>query len=394
MKDYQRNIPKLYALRVLSGVVFANALIVPFFIERGLSQAEIMLLQSIFSVSVVLLEIPTGYVADHKSRKLSLQLATLAVTAGFFAYSLSEEFWQFAVCEVLLATGFALLSGAHEALFYDSLAAVKQQHLFRAKFARLYSLDFAMTAVAAPIGSVVAAHVGIAPVIMLDAVLALVGFMAASRLIEPPLQQSDEVGRHPVRNMLQVLQFVLRGNRELGQLILLGAVLSAATYFGFWLMPVYLTEAGVPLSLFGFVVAARSLFKAVLSHIQPRVTRHLSDARQLQLYAALSVVSYWLLSSAVHPIAAMALLGFDVVQALQGPVISDLVHDRTPSHIRAQVLSVMSLARRAAYALLGPLVGVMVDWSLQRALFLIGVLFAIAFVAQLRWFRRGGVQNT
>lgn len=381
---YLRNIKYLYVMAALKGSTFAAALLVPFLNEKGLDQAEIMILQSFFSLAVILLEVPTGYVADRFSRVLSIRLGTLAVGLGFLSYSFLESFAVLFIVEFILAVGFALLSGADEALFYDSLKAAGEEKTFKRRIARVHSIGFGAVAVVAPIGGYIAGQISIPFVVLLDAMLILMSFVLTFRLKEPPRVQEDLTGKHPLRDMKQVIRLTLRGHSELTRLLLLGAALSASTYFGFWLAPVYFESVGISVVWFGAILSFRSAYKAIIAHFQSPISSRFSDEGQLLFYALLSVSIYIGLALLSQPVAIVLLLGFDTVQALQGPVISYQIHSITESSVRAQVMSVLSLLQRATYGLLGPIIGFSVDRSVSGGLLLAALIFSVAFFVLFR----------
>ena len=383
-KNYLKNVKLINLVSVGAGLTFSSALLVPFFTKHGLNQANIMVLQTIFSASAALFEVPTGYVADKMGRSMSLRYGSLAVAIGFIGYSQSNAFWQFACFEVLLGLGVSLLSGADEALLYDSLKASDQEADYKHLTARMQSIEFAAVAICAPLGSLIASKFGIEPVMLLDGLLGLVGFVAALKLSEPPLEKVDEQGRHPIRDMTSVFKYCVHGHDVLPTLMLFSAALGASTYFGFWLAPVYYKAAGIPLAVFGLFVAVRSGLKAVLSHNQKRVNARLSDKNQLYIYASFAVFAYTFLSVFVHPLAAIVFLLFDVVQALQGPVMMAKVQDLVESNVRAQVLSVMSLMRRGFYSLVGPFIGLVIDKSVRIGYLFCALFFGLIFVLLLR----------
>jgi hypothetical protein len=55
----KNNIWKLYLYKILSGMLFSVPIMVLFWQQNGLSLTDIMILQSIFAIFVVILEIPT-----------------------------------------------------------------------------------------------------------------------------------------------------------------------------------------------------------------------------------------------------------------------------------------------------------------------------------------------
>ncbi len=91
------------------------------FSDTGLSVWQISSLFALWSVTGVLLEIPSGAWADTVSRRLLLWLGPLLTAAGFALWVLLPSYGAFALGFVLWGAGGALGSGALEALVYDEL---------------------------------------------------------------------------------------------------------------------------------------------------------------------------------------------------------------------------------------------------------------------------------
>ena len=77
-KKLQSNIWKFYLFDIFGAMLFAVPIIVLFWQENGLSLTQIMILQSLFSIAMVILEIPTGYLADIYGRKNILLLSAIS----------------------------------------------------------------------------------------------------------------------------------------------------------------------------------------------------------------------------------------------------------------------------------------------------------------------------
>ena len=75
-RSYSGNIPKLYLIKIAKWFMLTMPIIVLFYQENGLSMQDVLTLKGIYSVAVVLLEIPSGYLADVWGRKKSLILFT------------------------------------------------------------------------------------------------------------------------------------------------------------------------------------------------------------------------------------------------------------------------------------------------------------------------------
>ena len=91
----ERNIRRYTAYRFFWGLLIIGPIIAPFLLSKGLSYTQIMALQSIFSIAIVVFEMPTGAVADMISRKHSLCLSGLCIGVSLLLFILFSSFHIF-----------------------------------------------------------------------------------------------------------------------------------------------------------------------------------------------------------------------------------------------------------------------------------------------------------
>jgi MFS family permease len=119
---YDRNIRRLYAVKMLSGLHFFGPVIVPFFTDwGGLTLSEVFNLNAWFMLCICLLEVPTGTVADYLGRKASLAIGCFLGGIACAIYASAPHLAVFVLGEFVFAASFALQSGADDALAYESL---------------------------------------------------------------------------------------------------------------------------------------------------------------------------------------------------------------------------------------------------------------------------------
>ena len=66
---------KIYA--IFNNLILLGPILTVFYLAKGLSFTQIMLLTSVASITTILFEVPTGVVADRYSRKLSIMIGCL-----------------------------------------------------------------------------------------------------------------------------------------------------------------------------------------------------------------------------------------------------------------------------------------------------------------------------
>ncbi|WP_238422610.1 MFS transporter [Gordonia sp. 'Campus'] len=114
----------LIPLYPLYAVLFAD----PSIPGAGLGAAEISTLFVIWSVASVIVEVPTGVLADRVSRRALLVAGPWVTASGFALWTFVPSFATFALGFVLWAIGGAMRSGTTQALVYDELVHLGRAH--------------------------------------------------------------------------------------------------------------------------------------------------------------------------------------------------------------------------------------------------------------------------
>lgn len=130
------NVKLYYIYSFLKNLVPVYPVYLILFQSRGLTFSEISLLLAVWSVPAVLLEMPTGILADRWSRKNMIVIGTFLHAACYIFWYFSEGFLLFALGFVLWGVGGAFCSGSVEALLYDSLKHMGREDGFDRVYGR------------------------------------------------------------------------------------------------------------------------------------------------------------------------------------------------------------------------------------------------------------------
>jgi MFS family permease len=116
----------LRALRWLPlGLVLPFLTITP--VARGLSLGQVGAAFAVHSGVAILLEVPSGVLADSLGRKRVLLAGAILMAASLAAFAFAQSLAAFMASLAALAAGRALISGALEAWYVDSLRALDPQ---------------------------------------------------------------------------------------------------------------------------------------------------------------------------------------------------------------------------------------------------------------------------
>ena len=382
MRHYNHNATWLLWFAPFRAMSISAAYLTPFFTEHGLGTAEIFLLQSIFSAAYLLWEIPSGMIADRLGRAFSIKISAPIATAALIAYGLSGQFWQFVICELLLALSNGLISGIDTALLVDSLKADGREKDFVRVQQRIDGLGYASTAAAVPVAIALVHFLGVSSTIVADGVTTGMGAYFALKLVEAPRSNG---GQNKLRRSAWHVLRELIGKPHVRWLVALKTILNTATYIGFWISALYYQALGIPVVLFGAILAVRNLLKAWLAH---RFHKDGNVARKETFYSAVIGAVYVAMATRQLWLA-WTILGHDVVQALGSSPLTHRLNAHIDEDHRATLNSVANLVQRLSYTIAGPLVGLAIDTtSLSAGMVLFGaVCSAIALLAVTRLHR-------
>ncbi|WP_226647311.1 MFS transporter [Mesobacillus subterraneus] len=96
----------------------------------GLDPLQLVLVGSVLEAVVFLFEIPTGFVADLKSRRLSVIIGFFLIGAGFLIEGSFPYFLAVLVSQVLWGIGYTFTSGAHQAWIADEIGEDRASEAF------------------------------------------------------------------------------------------------------------------------------------------------------------------------------------------------------------------------------------------------------------------------
>lgn len=427
-----KNIRWFIVFRVCFNARFYYPVLTILFLDMGLSLEQFFLLNAVWAVSIVGLEVPSGAFADTFGRQRLVWLASICmiVEMALLAFvplsNVTLIFWAVLLNRVISGVAEAFASGADEALAFDSL---KEQGLDD-KWPRVLDVLMRIQAGGFLVGMLVGGAVYDAA--FLNAVLAAVGldwslapettmrfplyltlglavvcFFAAGKLKEPALvSETDEP-----KSARAAFSLTWRTGRWiLGTPLVLGLILLAMSYDS--LVRVMLTInseyyrlIGLPESAFGVLGAGMGLLGLALPSVAKKMVEHRSLQWNFSVLGLGILIGLIGVAFAIPFWGAVPMLAVGAMMFFLNFFMSHYLNAATDSKHRATVLSFRSLACNVAYGLAGLLYMVATAGARQAEtdpteaapeaqdevfrLLLVGspVLFAVLIIALLLWVR-------
>jgi MFS family permease len=370
---FRANIQKAYLFEFLISLHFIGAVLVPFFIGWGkISFTEIMLLQSWFMLWIFLLEIPTGTIADRFGRKFSLVLAAAVNVAAALVYPLAPNFYLFMLGEFLWALASSLMSGAKEAFVYDSLKKIGESEKSKQVFGKLGSAGNIGILIGSPIGGLIAVYFGLNAPMFFCAIPFTLAFFVGLTFKEPKIKIKS-VKKNYIEILKKGMRFFYK-HRILKILTADMIAIATISYFMIWLFQPLLMQAGVGIEMFGFVHAAFVLSQILIMTNFERLELFFRSKKNYLLFSAVITGIFFIiggLTSWLPVVLAVIIIGggFGLSRSV---LLVNYMNKYVPSPQRATVLSTVSMFRRLALVIVNPFVGLLVDWSLNNTLIILG----------------------
>lgn len=374
-QNLKRQIRLFYTFRVFSGGLSCSIpVIVIFWQKHGMNLTDITLLQAIFAILVVALEVPSGYAADRLGRKRVILVGSLASAMGATVYIVAQGWSWFLASEVCFAFGISMMSGADSAWLYDLLLANGQERRYEEIWGRSQSYTMASFAVLSICGGILYEMHNRAPFWLASVLTGLAVLCAVCLQDDVPYeQQNDECKGTTASSMFSILKRNLLGNRAYMRLLVGSALVFAAMQVGLWFYQPYMVLCGVQPRWFGFIFASFHVVAGAASHRAVKLDRWFD---RLPLGTApLLVLAASHLGMGIA--AGMAGLPFiylqQTIRGWLGVSISRRVNEVVAASERATLLSFVSMGNRGAYGLVLPLAGIAGDtWGLPVAMSVIG----------------------
>ena len=317
------------------------------------------MLQTVFALAVVILEVPSGYISDLLGRKKTLIVGTVCSGIAFTILAFSKTITGFVVFELCVAMAASLLSGTDVALLYDSLEAAKAKGINESVVLgkKIFYAQLGET-LAALVGGAAAAISVLLPA-KINAVTAWIPLLIALTLVEPPRQKMD--ARRHMDNFRYIYQSLFRHSRLLTLIILNFIVFSLATLLAVWAFQGYWKEIGVPVAYFGYLWAGFNLTVALSGRLAGMVKHKVGVGVMLFFIGLLPVVGYggMAISGAVPGI--IAGMAFQISRGFNQVILRDALNMRVSGDMRATANSIASLGFRLSFALVGPFMGMLID---------------------------------
>ena len=387
IKDAKRNLRLVMAESTVTAGLLAMSIMTPFFNSIGLNSEQIALTQVIFTIAVMVLDIPTGYIADRLSRKWANVIGDFVGGVMLLFYANVCSFTGAVICETILGVASALSGGVDQSLlkhFSGKLAAAtgeKEHRILKTKTAKLQVAKFACTIILLALGGPIGA-IDLRLAIALSSVTEFTGAII-SLFIKDDSEKLIPVHKDPIKDMAHVTKAALK-NKPLRWRILAYAVGREMTHGIIWIATPLFMQAGVPLAIVSLAWAINAAMAMLGAELARRFSHKMSDSQILIVPAVLMSVSMLVMGININIVTVWLYGLMGIVQGWVAGTHSPMVQKHAKSSEQTSVLSLARVVSDLLYIpsvwLIGLVADIRLEYSLLTALAIFLPLSIIAII--------------
>jgi MFS family permease len=401
-KQIASNISRYFLYTAIKGFsfgLFAALWVIYLQEERGLTLSQAALIDVTFFVAAAFGEVPTGIVADTFGRKTSLAIGTALMGASSFAWVLAPTLPLIMVAYISLGIGFTFLSGAEDALFYESVQMAGRGD----DYTRLIGRVGATMTGALAIGSVASgllASIALPLPFLLAASGYLIIFGIVLTLQEPSSNKTaDRQTRVSYKEVLRQSFALLHARPTLRySVIYLSIVPLAALILETLFVQPQALALGIPIAGVGVVIMGLQITNIAGASWSDWLRKRLGERRFLYTTPPVIVTSLILLAMLQVLPALFFIVVISFVTAAQRPIVLSNIQNEVSDKMRATLLSLMSLMGTVIAAIAQPTLGFIADQAGLPSAYVVlasslGILTLFLFWASRRHFPQAAVST-
>lgn len=386
IKVLRGNLRAVLLLRAGQRFMLIAPVLVPFFAHYGQDMPQIFFLESFYALIVLLMEIPSGYLADRYGRVAVLRVGGLFWSLSWLSLIWVQGFSGLMGFYVLAGLGTSLLSGADLALLYDTERELQQAKPDRANRAvrNLFVIGMTAEGLASLTATGLLFYGGITSVIVAQTACGLLVLAAAMLLREPHRTDS---GYRPFlfecRELGDVLSSLWRQSVLTRRLLVALYLWPVVTLLAVWLMQRVWVELDLTLLHFGWIWCLLQLVGALAGQGAHAVERLLGSRRAIYAIGLVALKGLLLLGTAMLSwVMVGGVLSF-AARGLFSVLFMDALNRRINNDYRATINSLLGVGFRLGFIVVASLLGLVFDGFGLNASVLMLSVFALLLILAL-----------
>ncbi len=322
------------------------------YFSSKISIDQVLVLEAIYYICVVLLEVPSGYLSDLLGRRITLIASSVCALFSYIVFVVADNFFFLAIAQGLLAAHISFKSGTDSSLLYESLVESNRHDEIGNQLAKAQRLGLLAMAFAALTGGLVGGF-NLAFPYALSACCAIITVILSLKFFEPTKSKKA----HSVISQISEIAAYLK-KPNLGWLFSFSVIIFVLVHVPYEFFQPYIkllfpTETSYDKSplIGGILIAITMLAGSYASNFAIPLKTKFGTGSALILIMAYALVIIIAMASFLHSVILLFILMRSIPMALANPITDSVLHENINDQIRASFLSTLSLFSRLSFSL-------------------------------------------
>lgn len=399
-KSFNGSVKKYFILerdaKILLGVNFFTSVAFTIYsftlplylLTLGYSPPVIGLLTAIGIITMLLVVLPSGYIADRLGRRVPIIAGSLIAGFSFFLFVLMNNFFVFVIASLLHGVSNGLQHPAMNALISEKSSDDTRKYLFTtnaligmiasaiATFLSGYIPDLSHS-----IGSSAIAGFGI--VFIAGGLMIILRGVGVFFVTEKKSDTSRKKLTLPQNVKMLMLKFALT-NSFIG----FGAGITIP-----WFQVYFRLKYGTTLTDIGIIFAVTNIIMAIGMFFMPMIAERKGTVNTIIISQAMAVISLVLIPvSPLFIFVAMLYIIRAVLMNIANPLQGSFNMTLIPSVARATVTSANTFTWTITWALGNFIGGYIIDWNIDANFFVTGIFYVVYIILFYTFFHKYDLQ--
>lgn len=373
--NYKKNLNLTVIETVLTsiGAGFSVPIINLFWNSIGMNQTDIGFTQMMFTISIVCLDIPMGYLADRFDKKKMNIIGDIGVALTFLYYAFSKDIAMVIFAECMLGIFMAMTNGVDQSFIkYNADKIDSTGKLFRKMNARIYTLRYVCTFIVMIIGGYISKYSLRLAVGMSFLPYISGGFLAF--FIEDLAKKSEKRNKNMLKDMCINAKEIIKDKKT--RTYLLSYIIGKEiTHPHIWVFTPLMIMVGIPIEIVSVGWILTEIFKVLGAKLSEKIINIKTSAKFI-ISAIITFLwmSVLIINTNIYTVWVFVLNG--LITGLASASLITPLQENTKEENQTSVMSIASTGARLLYIPLVYVINYLGNIKIQLALVGMIIIFA------------------
>jgi MFS family permease len=350
-----------------------------FYYLKFTNYAGIGLIETILILTMTLIEIPSGAVADMLGKKWTLFAAFLIQAIGAVMMAYTSNFFYLGLSVFVLSVGATFYSGTLEALACDTLKEKDKKETYDKVIANINSISLVAPAICSIIGGYIYLQNPGMP-FLLNGLFYFLALIACIFITEPNLDTEKFSLKNYVNQTKQGFRELTKTSDIKKQTLVLLSIAGILVITGEMIDSFLGVEFGFKPEQLGILSSVIFLIGAAASQFYPYLKRKLDGQNSPLLIGALTSLTFIISPFVGTMLGGLSLIVRTSLVSVFNNLRSETINANTESKYRATTISTFNLLQNIPYVLTALLIGSLADTFSARTMALVLGILLLVFI--------------